>query len=288
MVTNTTRVALSVTFSSILILFLSFTFSIFDKNYINKNISYWNHTKNRTESYCELSKPSNYFIREPYNSYTSMFFVTPAVFSLVYFIFDLMKPGKTFLSKHPFFSLIFGIINSLHFSGTLMNHLCSCQLGLILDNMFMWSTLAYILNLTFFINISKIRKMKKASFYSAFIVIFVLEVGILGAISFSDISTLSRSMLSSVLFVFIVISNIIFVSRNQKKRKSIISKNNSLFWISFVMLIVGIFYIISDSVFCVKGGIMSAVGVGFHMVWHIFGSIALTFIYLYQWGMIRT
>lgn len=235
--------------------------------------TYWNRIPNRIENFTLCEQPRlNDFIREPLNTFSSLFFTSTYVFPLLFAIQDsYSKYQKTNLGLHPKFSYIYGFVCLFHTSGTSFNHICACILGLLLDNTFLWSMLGWHIFMAMYLHLPKTRP-----WHRWITLAFMFYVVLCGIGAGYTTTILSQTIITVTLIVIIIITSIVGIYKDKKTKGKV-----GYFWVSLGLTVVGIFFAGMDEVLCYS------VSFGTHALWHIIGSFAVLFLYVYQWSIVN-
>ena len=239
-----------------------FTINSYRENSSNS----WLSTTPRVQNYtlCEHIYPN--LIREPLNTVTAMLFTFTYVYPLFYGIQDKYEHVNTILSHNPDFSILIGTISLFHFLGTVLNHMCSCNIGLILDNSFAWIMFGIYFLVPFKIHTS----IPRIIIYIVFLVYSV----IIGLIAIFNEYIIIQNIISVILIVLVMLINIFF----SYKDSNVITKRRYL-WTSFSLGVIGLILAAFDEYMCYKNVF------GAHSIFHVLGSASIWCLYMYLWTM---
>lgn len=203
--------------------------------------------------YNKVLTRGNFFSHEPVNTLTSTFFyIIPLVTSIsIYFKLKDYKEKINLVTLAIYMSL-----HLMHFATDFYKHFCSCEVGLILNIISVWILLTYMI----IINIIKITPYRN-KITSSFIILFLSFI--VYPILYQYIENL---IVTSVLLVIVSITSIILKFNAKTK--------NILLYSGITLAGVGIFYNVTDSPYG-------------HNIFHIFGSLAASFIMLFQYSIVR-
>jgi len=282
--------------TSVMIIFMIFV-SIIDGQTQKHNITIWENTKPRNPDpeYCETyfnttSNTTNYrYLKEKFNAISSLSFLVPSLLPFFFFAFDakngcvtdytkLNKYKITIMARYPTFSFLTSVISIFHVTGTFTNHACSCLVGLILDNIFQWLMLGLPILFTTFIYSDGFIKSRTRFFYINWTLVYILYSILMIVLAVMNLKIIYQTIITVGLVLILIISNIIGISSNKK-----VIGTKLFFWLSLICATIGLIFAFIDGLVCDKTRLIGAPGT--HFLWHIFGSIALTFLYIYQWTM---
>nr|QBK89552.1 MAG: hypothetical protein LCPAC001_00620 [Pithovirus LCPAC001] len=247
------------------------TLSIFAATTFSKNFN-WN-LPNRISNFTLCEQPSSKgFSREPYNVFSSLFFTSTYIFPLFFSIQDAFldkNEYKTIISRYPKFSFVYGLVCLFHAAGTTFGHMCACNLGLILDNTFLWSMLGWNIFISLYIHVNASRPYHR--WYLLAFIIYTAGCSFIA--SYSEIILL-QTVMTTILIVAIITINIVGIYKNKK-----VVGRVGYFWTSFILTLFGIICAALDPIICHKNSF------GTHSLWHIMGSFAILFLYVYIWSV---
>lgn len=241
----------------------------------------WNGTDVLNQSIVCENPNKRDFLREKYNSGSTSSFIFSFVFPFCFFIADLKAKTKpTRLSNYPFLSFFFSFNYLLHFIGTFINHACSCEFGLQLDNMFLWISLPVPSLVTIIINTPKIKTITASKVYAVFLSIYVVNAIVSIILSLANLPVLGQTIITVFYLAIIIFTNIGYIihSCRTKTATDHNKRMRTLFWVILVLILIGLALAALDKVLC-NGT------VGSHLGWHIDGGIDLTLLYIYHWSI---
>lgn len=221
----------------------------------------------------QKTNSSYYFVRERFNGFTALFFTFPSTVTVIFFILDLKKTQETVLSKYYPASFFLGLVSFAHTAGTSLNHICSCQIGLILDNLFLWVLLGSLI-----LNTGLIYLRGVISYFKLLLVVglyFLFYLGLMVALSLIKLPLYAHSIITGINLAVIIVSNSVLafkVERVRGLRKILVA--------AVVVTLVGVVMALIDSVAC-----SDQFKVGTHFLWHILGAGGQTLLYLYHWSI---
>jgi hypothetical protein len=227
----------------------------------------WNNTK-KINVTCEQTNQTK-FLAQPHNALTTLAFFPSFLIPLCFFVADFKShTNPTRLSKHPYLSFLsfFGYL--VHWIGTFVNHACGCSFGLVLDNLFLWSSLSLPIIITFTVYIPKISKAPK--YYIVVSCLYFINSFVSVILALQELPLIAQTIITVCFLAIIIISNLIFVIRSYKIGS--LGHYNGFFWGSIVSGILGLIFAGLDQILC-----------GSHSLWHIFGGISLTLLYMHHW-----
>lgn len=292
------RLGVSFLLGSILtIVAIGIVFGI-DYNAQKDQITYWNtrSPRNPDPNYCEYRYPrisktqsnttlingqkttqksnsSYYFVRERFNGFTALFFTFPSTVIGVFFFLDLKKTQESILSKYYLASFFLGLVSFAHTIGTFLNHTCACQIGLILDNLFLWVLLGSLILNTGLIYLKGVISYFKLAL--VVILYFIFYLGLLITLSLITLPLYAHSTITGVNLAIIIVSNVVLAFKIKR-----VSGLKKLLTAAVVVTIIGVIMALIDSVAC-----SDQFKIGTHFLWHILGSAGQTMIYLYHWSI---
>ena len=295
------RLTIGLVVSALVMALLMISASVADKYAQKNNITVWRGVSPRDPDpkYCEFMPVANvsnstlinntrthFFLKEKINSISSLSFILPSLLPFFFFAFDAKngctkairknKFKTTIMARYPAFSFLTSIISLLHVAGTFTNHACACKRGLILDNIFQWLMLGLPIIFTGFVYSNNYTKRRTPRFYVTWILIYALYSILVIVLAILNLKIIYQLIITVLLVVFIMVSNIIGISSNKT-----VAGNKPLFWLAFICAIIGLFFGGIDSQICDQTKSIGAPGT--HFMWHIFGSLSLTVLYVHQW-----
>lgn len=287
-----------------LVLFMTSGIVLFGIDYYydgyQPNPGWWNHTQPRPDNMtmCER-RPIYYFIREPLNTVSSLLFTFTYVYPFFFGIQDWWGPKSsgqhklsdiksdesdiksnesegenpysgdyyhTILSQNCDLSFLTGLIYLCHNIGTSLNHMCSCNIGLILDNIFAWMMFGLPVLITVRLYLFK-NKYITVILYLGYCVGVVLLATL-------NSSIILQNIVSVIMIILILFCN--FYTTYKYKNK--VGKKHYL-WTALGCSIIGLVMAAIDSKACYKNIF------GTHTIFHLLGAYGIWCIYMYQWSI---
>lgn len=295
------RIGTSLLVGSLVTFVLMLTISLVDLNAQKNSIEYWGSFSLRDPdpNYCE-AQWSNYtlqttnttvlngtnsqqtnttvtnetyrFTRERVNSLTALMFALPTMMYLIFFFYDLKGDPMTVMWQYKWYSLVLFFIGAFHVAGTFLNHACSCNVGLILDNAGAWTLLGAIVIFDFFARSSS----KSQSRWWAWLLVYVLYVGLVCVLAVLNLPIWFQSSMFGVLIGLRILSGLILIFKSKQSKGF-----NYLFYTAIPLVIIGLVMAVIDSPVC-----SDKFKFGTHFIYHIIVSIFVLILdYLFQWSI---
>jgi len=129
---------------------------------------------------------------------------------------------------------------------------------------------------TIFVYTDNFTKPRDVRFYVTWSFIYILYGVLVIVLAILNLKIIYQSIITVSLVLILIISNIIGITSNKK-----VSGNKPLFWLALICTSIGLIFAFIDGPVCDKTKSIGAPGT--HFLWHIFGSLALTSLYVYQW-----
>lgn len=272
---------------------------VFIPNTVSNSTSYINtgQVVNGTIINGNLSNPFNNivinnteaFLRERYNSYTSIIFLFESIIPLFFFCFDLKdycskknKYEKSIMVRYPIYSFFIFLVSMGHVIVTFTNHACSCKEGLIADNIGQWLMFGLYILYSLFVFTNDYTKSRTIYTYCLYISIYIVYGIIMTVIAIANVAIIIQNIITMIIIASIIIINIVGITRNKY-----VTGENKLFWASLVISVIGIIFDLLDDPTCNVGSSSGLPKIGLHFVYHIFGTIGITLLYLFHWTLIE-